>query len=229
MARQSKKTAEKPKKEVSTAVEEVTPAVEESPVEEPKMASMDEVAALMARVKELEAALANAQPTTIKVAEETVTVAYMAEVAPTSTLDLKEYGTLRPGSYIEVPKKEFGNKFMTNLVRKLIEKRHLLVLNGLDEDERERWGCNYKAGEILDQRTFDKMLDLSTEKLAEVFEKLCPEHQRFVATRMITAKEKGDNRMSAEKAKRINELSKKNDPEGMLKPVMEAYAEELKA
>ena len=62
-----------------------------------------------------------------------------------------------------------------------------------------------------------------------MFEKLCPEHQRFVATRMITAKEKGDNRMSAEKAKRINELSKKNDPEGMLKPVMEAYAEELKA
>lgn len=229
MARTAKKAAGKPKKTAPVVAEDNTPVVQETPAEAPKSSSEDAVAALMAKVKELEEALAKAQPATLKVAEETVTVAYMAEVAPNSTLDLKEYGTLRPGSYIEVPKKEFGNKFMSNLVRKLIDKRHLLVLNGLDEDERERWGCNYKEGEVLDQRTFDKLLDLPTDKLAEIFEKLCPEHQRFVATRMITAKEKGDNRMSAEKAKRINELSKKNDPEGMLKPVMEAYAEELKA
>lgn len=159
--------------------------------------------------------------------DEMVTVAYLAEVAPNSELVLPGYGSMRPQSYIEVPKKEFGNKFMSTLARKLIDKRHLIVMSGLTQDERERWNCDYRDGEVLDERTFDKMLDYPTPKLAEIFEKLCPEHQRFVACRMITAKERGDNRISVEKARRINELSKVNDKDGMLKPVLEAFGAEI--
>lgn len=159
--------------------------------------------------------------------DDMVTVAYLAEVSPESELVLPGYGSLRPQGYIEVPKKEFGNKFMTTLVRKLIAKRHLIVMDGLTKDERRRWDCDYKEGEVLSEQAFDHMLDYPTPKLAEIFEKLCPEHQRFVARRMITAKEKGDNRISVEKTRRINELSKKNDPDGMLKPVLEAFGAEI--
>lgn len=160
-------------------------------------------------------------------AEEVVTILYLDECSPRSTLELEGYGSLRPYSYLEVPKREFGNKFMTTLVRKLLDKRILIVLSGLTQLERERWNCDYKDGEVLDEYTFDKMLDFETPKLAEIFEKLCPEHQKFVACRMITAKEKGDNRISVEKTKRINDISKKNDPNGMLKPVLEAFSAEI--
>lgn len=159
--------------------------------------------------------------------QDMVTLIYLAEVSPESELNLPNYGTLRMGSYLEVPKKEFGNKFMSSLARKLLEKRHLIVMSGLSEDERRRWNCDYRPGEVLDERTFDKLLDYPLDKLCEIFEKLCPEHQRFVATRLITAKERNDNRVSIEKAKRLNELSKANDPEGMLKPVLEAYGKEI--
>ena len=159
--------------------------------------------------------------------DDMVTVLYLDECSNESTLELPGYGTMRPYSYLDVPKKEFGNKFMSALARKLLDKRKLLVTAGLTQSERERWNCDYKDGEVLDEQTFDKMLDYPTPQLAAIFEKLCPEHQRFVACRMITAKERNDNRISVEKAKKINELSKKNDPNGMLKPVLEAFGAEI--
>lgn len=172
-------------------------------------------------------ALAKANISKAPSADEVVTILYLDECAPKSTLEIPGYGTMRPYGYLEVPKREFGNKFMSALVRKLLDKRILIVVSGLTQAERERWNCDYKEGEILDEQTFDKMLDYPTPKLAEIFEKLCVEHQRFVACRMITAKEKGDNRISVEKAKRINDLSKKNDPNGMLKPVLDAFGAEI--
>lgn len=201
--------------------------------EEPKNAqtfTLEQVQAMLAEASKKAAEEAVAHERAHQAAmrgDEMVTIAYLAEVSPESELVLPGYGSMRPQSYIEVPKKEFGNKFMSTLVRKLIDKRHLIVLDGLTKDERERWNCDYKDGEVLDERTFDKMLDYPTPQLAEIFEKLCPEHQRFVARRMITAKEKGDNRISVSKAKAINDLSKRNDPNGMLKPVMEAFSAEI--
>ena len=190
--------------------------------------SEEQVKALVA--KAVAEALANAQPQKVEPAPQNdmLTVLYMDEVSQNSSLALPGYGSMRPQSYLEVPKKEFGNKFMgIPIVRKFIDKRKLIIMDGLNKDERERWNCDYKEGEILDERTFDKMLDYPTPQLAEIFKNLCAEHQRFVACRMITAKEKGDNRISMEKAKTINDLSKKNDPAGMLKPVMEAFSAEI--
>lgn len=236
MARPRKTTvAEKPKKDApaafATVDDDVISAIDEKSVESDKTASKtythDEVERLVREATAKAVAEAMANVSSLKLSEDVVTVMYMDEVAPQSVLDIGQYGTMRPGGCAEIPKKEFGNKFMTALVRKLIDKRELLVLDGLTKDERERWNCDYKDGEVLDVKTFDKMLDLPTEKLAEIFEKLCPEHKRFVACRMITAKEKGDNRMSMDKAKRINDLSKPVDPAGMLKPVMEAYSAEI--
>ena len=195
------------------------------------MFSAEQVRAMIAAAVEQALSKAKAeaaQPVRIAAAEETVTVGYLAAVSNKSVLELPGYGTLRPGGYIEVPKREFGNKFMSNLVRKRIDNRHLIVMSGLTQEERRRWNCDYRAGEVLDERTFDRLLELPTPELAAIFEKLCPEHQRFVACRMITAKEKGDNRISMEKARRINELSKASDPAGMLKPVLEAFSAEIR-
>lgn len=175
-------------------------------------------------------ALANAKAAAPAPQNDTVTVLYLDEVAQNSALNLGDYGQLRPHSYLDIPKREFGNKFMgIPIVRRFVDNRRLLVMSGLTQEERERWNCDYKPGEVLDERTFDKFLDYSTPELAGIFKHLCPEHQRFVAIRMITAKEKGDNRISLEKVRTINELSKQNDPDGMLRTVLEAFSQEIKS
>ena len=154
-----------------------------------------------------------------------VTVAYIAEVSRENVLRLPEYGSMNPNSYLEVPKKEFGGKFMSPLVRKLLEKRHLLVTDGLTDEERERWGVKYREGEVLTQRAFDRMLDYSPEQLELMFPALCPEHQKFVCRRFLTAAEQGDARVTREKAKTLNDLSKAQFPDGLLRPVLEKFGE----
>ena len=87
--------------------------------------------------------------------DENVTVLFISEVSEKSILLIPGYGSLTPGSTLDVPKKEFGGQFMTPLVRKLLSKREMLVLSGLNEDERIRWGVNYKDGEVMDVKTFE--------------------------------------------------------------------------
>ena len=158
---------------------------------------------------------------------DSVTVLFLAEVSPENVFVIPGYGSLRPNSYLDVPKREFGGKFMTPLVRKLIHKRHLIVLNGLTEDERKRYDCDYKEGEVLSEKAFDHLLDYEPQELGEIFKRLCPEHKKFVCRRMITAFENNDWRLNVEKVKTINDISKSDDPEGMLKPLMKAYGEKL--
>lgn len=186
----------------------------------------------VSRVKELVAeaaakAVAEALAQRGSAPAEMVTVLYLDEINQDATLTIPEYGSIRPMAYLEIPKKEFGNKFMSALVRRLIAARKLIVTDGLTKEERRRWNCDYREGEVMDMRVFDHMLDFSTEELAAVFENLCEDHQRLVACRMITAKEKGDNRVSVEKARRLNEISKRHDKDGMFRPVLQSAGKEL--
>lgn len=222
----TKKAAPKKAPAKKSAPKETT-----APVTAEKTYSQAETEAMIQAAVEaaLKKQAAEMQPTRIFTTstDELVTVMFMAEVSPEDVLVIPGYGSLRPNSSLDIPKKEFGGQFMSNLVRKLIDKRYLIVANGLNEDERIRYNCNYKEGEVLDERTFDRLLDYDTERLCEIFKKLCVEHKRFVCRRIITAHEKKDNRISLSKVKAINDISKEFDPEGMLKPVMEAYAREL--
>lgn len=229
-----RKNAEKPKKAAPVAAEETTPIVEEKPVEAEKTASADDVAALMAKIRELETALANKEPVRVYANpnDERVTILYMDECASDNVLQLPNYGTITPGGFIEIPKGEFTSSFMSLLARKLLERRKLIVLNGLTEDERIRWKVNYKAGEVLDMEAFDRMLDFDTEDIVRIFKALCVEHKRFVASRFMAAyfPEDGaphDNRISFEKAKALNEASREVDPNGMFTRIVDAAVKEL--
>ena len=156
-----------------------------------------------------------------------VTLIYLAEVSPENLLTLPSYGSLRPGSVLTVKKSEWGGKFMSPLAVKLLRRRHLIVASGLDYEERERWGVNYKEGEVLDARAFDKLLDMDKGALCDMFSRLCPEHQRFVVRRFITAFETHDNRVSVDKARALNDLCRNGENEGILTPVLKAMGEEL--
>lgn len=97
----------------------------------------------------------------------------------------------------------------------LLNQRRLIVLNGLNEDERRRYNVDYKDGELLDMQMFDRLLDVGLERLKELFSKLCVEHKRMVATHFISSYQRGDNRISREKVEPLNDLSKSEDPKGM--------------
>ena len=223
MAETTKKTTSSTKKAQATSSENTAPSAKGT-----KTFSEEEVKAMVAAA--VADAINNVKAELKKTGsfeEDTVTVMFIAEVSPENTLVIPEYGSLNPTSSLDIPKKEFKGKFMTPLVRKLIAKRHLIVLNGLTEDERVRYNCNYKEGEVMDEQTFDKILDFDDEKLAYIFADLCDEHKKFVCRRIITAYEKGDNRLPIEKLKKINDLSKGVDPKGLLKPIIEAYGKSL--
>lgn len=158
---------------------------------------------------------------------------YVPACSPDNEANLGDYGVVRPGQYIEIPKKEFG-RFMSPQARKFVEKRRLLVLSGLNEEERRRWNCDYRPGETLTENAFDNLLDLSEAKIADLFRALCPEHKRavvrFLYSKADEAQRKGepiDNRIDLSKARTLNEISKSVEPDGMLNLLIERIKEQL--
>ena len=176
----------------------------------------NELDALRRRVAELEAVARPAAPDGV------VELTFLAAVSQNNVCSLGDYGSLNGvGGYIEIPRKEFGGKFMTPVIRSLLKDRSLIVCSGLNEEERRRYGVDYREGELLDTSAFDRLLDMPLSELKTLFSKLCPEHKEFAATRFITAYEMGDNRVSREKVEPLNNLSKEIIPGGMFRPILE--------
>lgn len=110
---------------------------------------------------------------------------------------------------VVVPKSEWS-RFYTESVRRMIDHRWLVVLSGMTDEERKFYNCNYEPGEIMDERLFGGVLDEKEDRLLELFENLCTEHQEMIGKRFIEAFEKGDPRANdREKITKLNELSKK--------------------
>lgn len=78
-----------------------------------------------------------------------------------------------------VPKDELGN-VLTAQVRNLLDKRWLIVLSGLDEDEMEAIGCDYRRGEIIDKKAFRKLAELGDQTVS-IYRDLCPGNREIVA------------------------------------------------
>lgn len=204
---------------MDTTVAETTSIPTGIPAENP-----DIIAQMQAQIEELTKKLAAATSTPqviLAKQEEMVKLTYISNVSDDNVLDLGEFGSLTGvGWVLEIPRNDFGGKFMTPFVQKLLKKRRLIVLDGLTKEERKRYGVLYNEGEIMDTQMMDKLLDIPVDKLTTIFENLCPEHRQFVATRFITAFEKGDNRISRGKVEPLQAISKTNDSEGLFTPIL---------
>lgn len=212
-----------PENEMETTNENLNP-----PFQDPTSTDHTEtvsVAALYAEIEKLKAQLASRGNENVNSSSSTnniVELMYLSNVSNDNVLDLGDFGVLNGvGGMIEIPRKDFGGKFMTPFVRKLLQKRRLIVLNGLTDDERQRYGVRYSDGETLDIQTFDKLIDMQLPQLEQIFSRLCAEHQQFAATRFITAYENEDNRVSRDKISRMNEISKTNFPDGLFRVTIE--------
>ena len=157
-------------------------------------AETDEVAQLKAANEQLTKALADMQeqikalqtqaPQVITYSPDTERVQFQWE-APVSDETQVDFGTNgmygrivgKTGSF-SVPKDELS-RLLTAEVRMYLDKRWLIVVSGLDEQEREALGVDYKEGEVLDRKMFMKMVDMG-ERILEIYPNLCQEHKNIV-------------------------------------------------
>lgn len=180
----------KAKKEAEESVKETKKESEPENVVDKRDA---EIAELKAQIAQMQKMLIqqNTQPQVIKIAndEKQVRFLWMAEVADDNVVMFGEggmYGRIigKTGTFY-VPKSDLS-RIMTSMNRLFLEKRWLIVLSGLEEEERISLGVNYKEGEILDVKAFERMLELGDEIL-DIFPDLCDGHKEMVARRFYEA------------------------------------------
>lgn len=160
--------------------------------------------------------------------EEYVTILFLGAIAAKTSVVLPKWGVISfAGNTLDIPKKEFVQGLGVPVNNALIRKRQIIVVDGLSPAERKRYGVDYKDGELLTQGNFISLLDYSTDKICEIFEKLCPEHKHLVGQMFYDAFLNNDGRVTLEKVKSLNEISKETEPKGMFTAVLEGIAERI--
>lgn len=201
-ARAAKKEAEQ---QEEIKVQEMQPSSEDG----------ESIEALKKMVEQLKNELQTRPTQVINMVSDTekITMRFQAEVSDDNTAVFGPNGmygqvTGKVGM-ITVPKSEWS-RFYNDSVRRMIENRWLVVLTGMDDDERRIYHCDYQEGELLDDKAFYKLLDMG-EELLEIFPQLCTQHQEMVGRRFLDAWEKGDARtQNRELIVKLNDMSKKS-------------------
>ena len=181
-------------------------------------------------------AMAGVKPQVVQVMADTekVTLRWCAPVADDNLAVFGPngmYGTVTgKNGTVMVPKSEWS-RFYDETARRLIERRWLVVLSGMTDAERAVYHCAYRKGEVLDETAFRCAVTMG-DKLLDIFDDLCTEHQEMVAKAYYDAWERGE--VSADSRELLKQLNTKNkaryaegpkeDPrrKGMFRPVLDA-------
>lgn len=176
------------------------------------------------------------QPQVVQVMADTekVVLRWMAPVADDNVAVFGANGmygqvTGKNGTVI-VPKGEWS-RFYDETMRRFIDRRWLVVISGMTDEERMLYHCDYRKGEIMDEKGFANIFRMG-EELLPYFDALCTEHQEMVARSFCEAAEKGeldgDWRPLVKKLNVMNKKRYKDAPEsdirrkGMFRPVLDA-------
>jgi len=197
MAEEAKKTnrtrksaAEKAAEAPAASAEEKDALAEMKAQYEAQMAAMrEEMAQQIAAFKETLAQAQKPQIVQLTATTEQVHFLWMADVAQDNVQDFGPgglYGRIigRTGEFF-VPKNDVS-RILDNITRMCLDRRWLIVVDGLNEEEREALGVNYSEGELLDRKAFAKMIELG-DKILEIFPALCEGHKEMVAKRFYEA------------------------------------------
>ena len=174
------------------AARKKTPAQDEEPKQqqeqqEQKVYTEDEVkqllAAMSAEISALKQQISAAPKAAPAPAKEKVMFRWQAPVSQDNVLEIGPGGRWAtitgPEQTFSVPKDEIGN-ILTAQVRNLLDMRWLIVLSGLDEDELEAIGCNYKPGEVLTRQAFSRLIEMG-EGIVPIYKDLCAGSRKIVA------------------------------------------------
>ena len=201
VTKRAKKTDEV-KQEKTAAVKTATVAVgaeeeKSAKVVDQKELEIENLKAQIEQLKEIVAQAQAQQPQQIIVNadnSERVWFLWMADVADDNVTLIGEHGEYgrivgKVGTFY-VPKNDLS-RILDTANRYYIENRWMIVVSGLEDEEREALGVMYKDGELLDQKAFMKITDLDKETLFEIYPALCKSHKDMVASRFHEAFESG--------------------------------------
>jgi|GEM_PF-1492331 len=215
------------------AEETVEAEIPNQPENTAKIYTEDEVAEMVRRAAEdaVKKALASvpqqqsATPNIIQYMGDTEKVQFLwqAEVANDNVVMFGEggmYGQIvgKSGSFF-VPKSELS-RILTDVNRVYLKRRWLIVVSGLNDDEREALGVDYKEGELLDKRAFSKMVELGDE-LLDIYPKLCDGHKKMVAQRYMEAYTNSSPYVTRERVTKLNAMSRVNGSKGDFTMILE--------
>ena len=217
--------------------EAAVPEATEKPVEKtetPKEAKKEytdaEIKALIAAaVAEAMANNAPAKPET-PVSDGLVTLLFIGGIAPGTVVALEGLGKIpRDGNILTVPKKDFFMNLGASTDR-LLQKRKLIVVDGLTDDERERYGVLYKEGELLSADMYQKLLTFPADKLGAIYKGLCKEHREIVRRVFNTAYLDGNGNVNIAKLKAMIRIDRENGiKESPLVTILRTMTEDVDA
>ena len=159
---------------------------------------------------------------------ERVQFLYMAEVADDNVYEIGPggmYGRIvgKTGSFT-VPKTDLS-RVMDSMFRLFLEKRWIIVVSGLSDEEREAYGVDYREGEVLDKRAFTRMVELG-DKMLEIYPQLCKGHREMVAKRFFEAYMSGNPAIRRDVVVELNSASRRIDGgDGAFAKIIEAMNE----
>lgn len=194
---QELEAADQPLREQTKAAPVAEPEVPAAEKEPKKLYTAEEVAeiAKQAAAEAVAKAMAEVKPQVVQVMADTekVTLRWCAPVADDNLAVFGPngmYGTVTgKNGTVMVPKSEWS-RFYDETARRLIERRWLVVLSGMTDDERAVYHCAYRKGEVLDEKAFRCAVTMG-DKLLDIFDDLCTEHQEMVAKAYYDAWERG--------------------------------------
>ena len=125
-----------------------------------------------------------------------------------------------PTGSIYVPKDEFA-QILDGLTRLFLDRRWLIVVSGLDEQERNAYGVNYREGEYITREAFDNLLKQG-EKLLEIYPELCDGSREIVAKRVYEGWKTHNKAVNRGLVTKLNRLCKRVNPsETAFKTILE--------
>ena len=159
--------------------------------------------------------------------EEMVTLLYMGAVAEGSMVTLWEGFEIQGrGGTRDIPKKEFLQHLSQGVIKRLKDRR-LIVVDGLSDDERERYGVKYTDNELASVDIYYKLLSYDEDKIISIFKNVCDSHKTIIASLFKTAYMAHDSRINQPLIERLNKASKTVDPKGMFSDILRDMAREL--
>lgn len=211
--------------------------------EQPVMYAAEQVAQMVKEASEKAAVAAVAealkampqQPQVVQVLADTekVVMRWMAPVADENVAvfgDNGRYGQVTgKNGTVMVPKNEWS-RFYDETMRRFMDRRWLVVLSGMTDDERALYHCDYRKGEVMDEKAFANIFTMR-DGLLDVFDDLCTEHQEMVAKSFCEAAEQGKldeswrslvKKLNAKNKKRYKDIPADDvRKKGMFQPVIE--------
>lgn len=159
--------------------------------------------------------------------EEMVTLLYMGAVAEGSMVTLWEGFEIQGrGGTRDIPKKEFLQHLSQGVIKRLKDRR-LIVVDGLSDDERERYGVKYTDNELASVDIYYKLLSYDEDKIISIFKNVCDSHKTIIASLFKTAYMAHDNRINQPLIEKLNKASKSVDAKGMFSDILKDMAREL--